>query len=126
MDANIDLTTGRDFRHRYVSPSVPRSIFHKNKETHMHPVINNSYVTGMDFGVGTNVFFDMNNITMGPTYIKYTYNGINSNSGYQMQEDDTCDRCGADISRIPWYKDIYYSLCKSCATSYMEKRIPWK
>jgi len=118
MDRHIDLTRNRDFRQRRVDPSVPRSIFSKDKSLGAHLV--------PTFGAGMNVssngwFTNGTIMTTGGTFTNFSYN-----NDYGYKDDGLCDRCGKDISRIPWNKAIHYNLCKECDTHISEKIIPWK
>lgn len=121
MDSRIDLTTNRDFRHRRVDPSVPRSIFSKD-EGRLTSAMTSFTITNQ-FGIidqtgGTWMSTNGNILT--------TTNATNY-IGYQLREG-TCSYCGKDISRLPWNKESHHGLCRACDTRFSQKkkRIPWK
>jgi len=125
MDDKVDLTLNRDFRNnREINPR-PRSIFKKNNEVTFN--INSiqnlvSYHTTQD---ATSNIIIGSNVWYGGTGSTTLING-----GYNYNTGNTCNCCGKDITRLPWQKDIYYSLCKKCATKLDNrssfKKIPWK
>lgn len=121
MDRRVDLTRDRDFRHRRVDPSVPRSIF-KNDDSvvNTQPFYynNSTQLTTIATQTGTMMSYDL--VSQNTTaFMNYPVQYINST---QLSNEDTCYRCGKDISRIPWDKEIYFGLCKKC-DSEIERKV---
>ena len=104
---------------------MPRSIFSKKDSlisTHMIPTSATTLnSTNGWFANGTIINNNFGGITTSNSFTSFTYN-----SNYEYKDDGLCDRCGKDISRIPWNKAIHYNLCKECDIHISRKIIPWK
>jgi hypothetical protein len=126
VEGRIDLTDNRDFRHNKKSPYTQRSIFHSKQ----HMVLFNQTTAALS----TNTFVDDYGYMTGSitSFYQDPFSGINSVSVYDSQEHKdyenslgrTCDCCGADTTRNPFYGN----LCKNCYNNLNndQKRIPWE
>jgi hypothetical protein len=120
MDRNVDLTLNRDFRNRGKSYSIPRSRSIFKRDGGLNILSNGSIPSYIvNTGTITNSWTVLNS-----TSTSMTLNTIN----YRYGEE--CDRCGKDITKLPWHQDLYGCLCKKCKkildTDYGSKKIPWK
>lgn len=134
MDSRIDLTADRDFRHRRVSPSVPRSIFNKDSEAQTMFTMTNGLVATGQIGAWTSTNAAWMSIDGGNNLMSINATGTMTSStitnlpGYYHTRDGGCSYCGKDISRIPWHKEAYLGLCKECSLKRNKevRKVPWK
>lgn len=138
MDARVDLTANRDFRDRRRKNTVPRSIFNRNRvepSRNIIPGLSNIVNRQIRFISNPNYTTTMsttNNLDGWVTYNDATSSSLTAYNSYPPDDynyGEICDRCGKDITRLPWQEKSYGCLCKECfniVVKQSDKRIPWR
>ena len=124
MDRKVDLTLRRDFKNNSSKNSSVDNIRQQillflNVNNRLPWRSNTLEEVHTDSELKNNNYINYNTIIIGNKEERDQY------KRYREYTERVCDRCGADLTKIPW-KNLVFSICNNCEKEMYSKRICWK